>query len=51
VRISFSIFLGEICDEERNGFVLHLMVWFFGRQLKVLMRRLVFQGTGQLLFS
>jgi len=34
VRISFSIFLGEICDEKRNGFVLHLMVWFFWSSVK-----------------
>jgi len=45
-------FFGEICDEKRNGFVLHLMVVVFGRRFKVLMRRLVFHGSsGQLVFS
>jgi len=27
-------FLGEICDEKRNGFCLHLMVMFFWSSVK-----------------
>ena len=49
MRISFSIFLGEFCDEEKEWICFAFDgVVFFGRQLKVLMRHLFFKGQGNL---